>query len=175
MLKLTTTRQSEPGAGHNLGIRLDIRNDGVDVGKLAYDQRRVRGEFNLGAVRFAVTGDPEQDPGQKVVSSWAQPNGPPAFTLRADDDTPLARAERDRDIYVLDYAGESFILEAGRSRRFFHLKREGDAEVLGRVGQRKFWTTGLEADLPPGFATCVQVFLVILLLDLMKARGLATA
>lgn len=156
MLKLTASKQPEPGAGLCCGLRFDIRKDTAGIGRLVYEHRSLRAGFNLGDAKFTVVGG----------------HGAPAdFTLRAEDGAMLARAERDRDVYVVDYDGETFIFQAARSHLFFHLRREGAAEVLGRVGRRRLWTARLEADLPSRFATSVQVFLAVLLLDLTETRA----
>ena len=169
MLRLRPARRSAPGCRGAGERRFDIHDGSRAIGQLTYDRRYSRGAFNIGEDGFVLecAADGPQGPAQPPPA-MRKPSSP-VFSLKTAPGALLARAERDRGVYVVGMAGESYLLQAGRSRLYFHLQREGDVVMLGGVGQRRFWTSCLEIDLPGGFSAAFQVFLASLLLDLPRS------
>jgi len=165
VLRLRPCRGSGPADLSNGKLRFDIHDNDLAIGKLVYDRQQSRGAFNIGEDGFVVERAgrgpelPARDPPatQEAFSS--------IFSLTNAAGALLARAERELEVYVVGREGESYILQPSRSRLYLHLQREGDVVNLGGVGQRKFWTSSLEMNLPDGFGAAFQVFLASLLLD----------
>jgi len=170
MLKLRPSKRAAPRASRGQDLRFDIRDDAVEVGQFVYNRGQARGEFNLRGDRFTVDSRADCESSLSANAAQVRKSTAPVYTLKAAGEGLLARAERDRDVFVIAHGGESYILQASRSRRYFHLQREGDVVPLGGVGRRGFWAKSLEMNLPQAFTASFQVFLASLLLDLNTQR-----
>jgi hypothetical protein len=170
MLKLRQSKRSDSRDLADEALRFDIHDGGLAIGRLVYDRRRPCGSFNVGESEFTIE-HTVAAPGEHAADEAAtQATSSPRFSLRNADGALLAGAERERDVFIVGWEGEIFILQACRSRLYLYLQREGDVVSLGRVGKPGFWTSSLEVNLQKGFATSFQVFLASLLLDRIARR-----
>jgi hypothetical protein len=165
MLRLRPCKGANSSDPSHEKVRFDIHDGGLAIGSLTYDRRSACGAFNVGDSEFTIEPAAASREALAAASKAIAAAARPVALLRNDAGAVLARAERERDVYIVGRDGESFILQAGRSRLYYHLRREGDVVNLGGVGKPNFWTSSLEVNLRAGFAASFQVFLASLVID----------
>jgi hypothetical protein len=101
-----------------------------------------------------------------------RPKPPPGrHELKDASGRVLAIAEQTDEVFDVRRGPELYRFAKGRSRLSFNLWREGEADPLGSVGQRRFWTTRMHIDLPGSLDRPFQVFLLVVLLGLVLQRA----
>jgi hypothetical protein len=153
-------------------MRYEILDGEQAIGTLIFASKARQAEITLaGAVYQAARSSDKHDERlyQALIRVMTSNEKPPTnpWLLKDAGGHVLALAERVKQHYAVSYNGDSFTFrKPSFFTRPFHLYRAGSDQSLGSVGQAKLLNSSLHMDLPADFPPPVQVFLLMLLLDL---------
>jgi hypothetical protein len=171
---LTTRASKRDNVGFfNTDIMLDIVDGDRPIGSLVYDKKVRRAALTLGSKAYTVervSDRPDELVYQALTRVLRGGEKPPAnpWALKDGAGTVLALGDRSKQGFAVSRGEENFSLR--KIKRPYHLFRHGSEQSLGWVGQEKFFTRTLHMDLPTEFDAPFQVFLLVLLLNLVMER-----
>jgi hypothetical protein len=170
---LTTRASKRKGTPFSIhDLRFDILDEGKPIGNLIYDKRDMSAALMLDGETFAAAramDRPDERLYQTLIRVLSGGEKPPAnpYAIKDASGRVLALAEKTKQGFAVSRSDEGFVLrKPSFFSRLYHLYRAGSDQSLGSVGQKRFFTTTLQTDLPAEFDRPFQVFLLVLLLNL---------
>ena len=183
MLTADPAKEEKPGI-FSLEWWYDIFDSGKPVGSLEFMRRTGQGAFTVDGRTYTVgrlTDQPVERVYQALIRMSKGGEKPPAnpWTLKDASGQVLAQADLAVKTGMLD---PGFVVSRGHAVfafrqpsyavifRPYQLYRQDSDETLGSVGREKTFTRTLHMNLPAGFDAPFQLFLLVLLLQIIQAQ-----
>ncbi len=161
-----------PGKRDNVGffntdLIFDVLDDEKPVGSLVYDKKQMRATITIGARSYRMEraeDRPDETLYRQLVRMFQGGEKPPPnpWALKDESGAILALGAQTKATFHVTHGADSFQLRP--KRRLFQLYRDGIDQLIGTVGQEKFFTRAMHMRLPPEFDPAFQVYLLSLVL-----------